>query len=525
MEGELAAASAARDGLNRKQGQLEKEASRRSNRRKEIRERLLALHDEIVDQRKHAAAPLAKDEAATLVLARHAAAQAKVQALEQEAPSLRAELLQFDAEDAVDLVRLQRDVLVQRIAFEEHRIKEVTELLDKTRRAEADRAVAAARRLEVEAHPLLQALTAENTRLAEDSQKLSKPIETAEEELKKAKAALEKFTMQFAQIKQKADGVGLTNPIGQLLRKQRADLPEPPQRSVDASTQLIDEAQFRLYELDENRSSLANPEPIVQSILSQAPPTMSEESRRLLEKASRDVLESKQKSLDTLNRNLSNYCDTLLDLVFTQRKLIVLLNEYAQYIDERVLWIRSSKPLAASDVFRGRAIAWLVRPSNWTQVASALWSDSRANPFAFCAFLQLAAGFWYVRRRFRGEIENLGHDAQRSNFTRYLPTLRAFGLTLATSLAGAGLLAFVGRRLAVAAYDVDFPSAVSDALCAAAWLFLPLDVVRRSCCKDGLAESHFGWPARRRTGDCTRRLVADGHRLAAHVRFGIVAPV
>ncbi len=494
LEGELAAASSARDGLNRKQGQLEKEASRRSNRRKEIRERLLALHDEIVDQRKHAAAPLAKDEAAALVLARHTVAQAKVQALEQEAPSLRAELVQFDAEDAVDLVRLQRDVLVQRIAFEEHRIKEVTELLDKTRRAEADRAVAEARRLEVEAHPLLQAITAENTRLAEESQKLNKPIETAEEEVKKAKAALEKFTKQFAQIKQKADGVGLTNPIGQLLRKQRADLPEPPQRSVDASTQLIDEAQFRLYELDENRSSLANPEPIVQSILSQAPPTMSEESRRMLEKASRDVLESKQKSLDTLNRNLSNYCDTLLELVFTQRKLIVLLNEYAQYIDERVLWIRSSRPLSGGDVFRGRAIAWMVRPSNWAQVTSALWSDARANPFAFCAFLQVLAGFWYVRRRFRGEIENLGHDAQRSNFTRYLPTLRAFGLTMSTSLAGAGLLAFIGRRLAVSAYDVDFPSAVSDGLCATAWLFLPLDVVRRTCRKDGLAESHFGWP-------------------------------
>ncbi|HET6324920.1 MAG TPA: mechanosensitive ion channel domain-containing protein [Planctomycetaceae bacterium] len=494
LEADLAAASTARDGLNRKQAQLEKEASRRSTRRKEIRERLLVLHDEIVELRKQVAAPLSKDEAAALVLARRALAQAKVQSIEQEAPSVRAELAQYDAEDAVDLIRLQRDVLVQRIAFEEHRIKEVTELLDRTRRIEADRAVAVARRLEVEAHPLLQALTAENTRLAEDSQKLSKPIETAEDELKKAKAALEKFTKQFAQIKQKADGVGLTNPIGQLLRKQRADLPDPPQRSVDASTQLIDEAQFRLYELDENRSSLANPEPLVQSILSQAPPTMSDESRRMLEKASRDVLESKQKSLDTLTRNLSNYCDTLLELVFTQRKLIVLLNEYAQYIDERVLWIRSSRPLAAGEVFRGRAITWLVRPSNWMQVASALWSDSRANPFAFCAFLQLAAGFWYVRRRFRGEIQNLGHDAQRSNFTRYLPTLRAFGLTLATSLAGTGLLAFVGRRLAVAAYDVDFPSAVSDALYATAWLYLPLDLIRRTCRRDGLAESHFGWP-------------------------------
>ncbi len=453
------------------------------------------MHDEFVAGRKQVAAPLSKDEAAAMALAHHSLAQAKVQALEQEAPSLRAELAQLDAQDAVDLVRLQRDVLVQRISGEEHHIKSVTELLDKTRRAEADRAVVAARRLEVEADPLLQAQAAENLRLAEESQKLSKPIETAEQELKKAKAALEKFTKQFAQIKQKADGVGLTNPIGQLLRKQRADLPDPPQRSVDASSQIIDTMQFRLYELDEIRSSVANPEPIIQEILSRAPANMSDESRRLLEKASRDVLESKQQSLDTLTRNVSNYCDTLLELVFTQRKLIELLNEYAQYIDERVLWIRSSKPLAVSDVFRGRAIAWLVRPSNWAQVISALWTDARANPFAVCAFLQLAAAFWYFRRRFKSEIENLGNDAHRSNFTRFLPTLRAFALTLGTSLAGTGILAFVARRLAVSAYDVDFPSAVADALYATAWFFLPLDLIRRTCRQDGLAESHFGWPS------------------------------
>ena len=495
LEAELTAASTLRDGLTRKQAQLEKESNRRSNRRKEVRERLLALHDEFVEGRKQVAAPLSKDEAAPLALAHHTLAQAKVQALEQEAPSLRGELAQYDAEDGVDLVRLQRDVLVQRIADEERHIKSVTELLDQTRRAEADQAVAAARRLEVQAHPLLHAQTEENTRLAEESQKLSKPIETAEQELKKAKTALETLTKQFAQIKQKADGVGLTNPIGQLLRKQRAALPDPPQRSVDASSQIIDEVQFRLYELDEMRSSLANPEPIIQDILKHAPSSMSDESRRMLEKASREVLESKQQSLDVLTRNLSNYCDTLLELVLTQRRLIVLLNEYAQYIDERVLWIRSSRPLSAGDVFRGRAIAWVVRPSNWMQVASALWSDARNNPLAACAFLQLAAAFWYVRRRFRREIGNLGHDAQHSNFTRFLPTLRAFGLTLATSLAGTGLLAFVGRRLAASAYDVDFPSAVSDALYATAWFFLPLDLIRRTCRKDGLAESHFGWPA------------------------------
>ncbi len=316
----------------------------------------------------------------------------------------------------------------------------------------------------------------------------------------------------------------MTGTIGQLLRKQRAGLHDPAdfQRSVDVRSQAIDDVQFRLYELEEIRSSLANPEPL-QLIMAQAPPGLSKDARQILEKAARDILQSKQQYLDQLIRNYSNYYDTLLDLVVTQRRLIELINTYADYIDERVLWIRSSRPFgdlliayfgharqvddlrtddfaALSELFRGKPIRWLVSPKNWRQVTAALTSDARSNPFAPTGLLLLTGLFWYTRRRFGSEIGKLGNDTHRSNFTRFLPTSRAFLLTLVTSATGAGILWYVGWRLAAAAYYIDFPSAVSDGLFAAALLYLPLELVRRTCRANGLAESHFGWsPAAVRT--------------------------
>ena len=258
---------------------------------------------------------------------------------------------------------------------------------------------------------MLQSYAAENTRLAEEGRARTRPIEAAEKELKDSKAELEKLTEQFTNTRQKADGVGLTGAIGQLLRKQRAELKDPLvyQRSVDGHSQAIDEIQFRLYELDEIRSNAAKPE-MIRTILAQAPADLSVSERQFLLKASQEVLESKRQYLDVLERNYNNYFATLLDLVETEHKLIELIDKYADFIDERVLWIRSSRPLALRDVFRGKPIAWLVSPSNWKQVGDALVSDAKSNPWAPLGFVALAGFFWYMRKRFSREIGKLGHD-------------------------------------------------------------------------------------------------------------------
>jgi potassium-dependent mechanosensitive channel len=77
---------------------------------------------------------------------------------------------------------------------------------------------------------------------------------------------------------------------------------------------------------------------------------------------------------------------------------------------------------------------------------------------------------------------------------------------------GAAIPCYLAWRLSVAAYDIDFPDAVSDALYQAAWLFCPLDFIRRSCRHEGLAQAHFGWSAGllRTVGGEVRWLLAVG---------------
>jgi potassium-dependent mechanosensitive channel len=495
LENELLESRTALEPLLKQQIAYEKEPNRRANRRKEIRELLLAAQTDRRDLRKQLNVEAPKDESGALTLARRTSLQARQQCIDEEVPALQAELGLYEAEDAVELVRLRRDLQTQKIAFAQQHIKQLTQAVDKARRLEAKRAVAEAQKAEQHADPLLGRLASENMRLAEDLQKVTKPIEVAERELKESGDLWGKLRDQFSKTRDKADGVGLTETIGQLLRKQRVALRDPAdfQRGVEVNSRAIDETQFRLYELDEIRSSLANPDPIVQEVLASAPASLGDADRKALEKATRDILEAKQQLVDQLSRNLTNYCDTLLDVVMNERKLIDLINAYAEYIDERVLWIRSSRPLAISQLSSGRPIHWLVRLKNWRQVGDALAADARSNPLGPIGLLMLIPIFWYTRRRFHSEIGNLGQEAHRSNYTRFLPTSRAFVLTLSTSALAGGIVWYFAWRLATAAYDVDFPSAVSDGLFAATLLFFPLDLVRRSCRSDGLAAAHFGW--------------------------------
>jgi potassium efflux system protein len=516
LEHELVDARSTLEPLVKRQGDLEKEPNRRSHRRKEIQELLLAAQSDSRDLRKQIGATAPKDEPEMLTVARRTALQARLQCIDKEAPALKAELALYEAEDSVELTRLRRDLLTQRIALAEQRIKRLTESLDKARRAEAERAVDEARQMQrqVEALPQLRTLAAENIRLAEELRSRTKPIEAAEHDWKLSTDLVEKLSDQFGKTREKATAVGLTETIGQLLRKQRDKLHDPAdfQRSVDDRSQAIDDVQFRLYELDEIRSNVANPE-IIQSIMAEAPPGLTAEERTNLEKAARDILDNKQQLLDQLSRNLNSYYETLLELVITQRRLIQLINAYAQYIDERVLWIRSSRPLSVHELYSGRPIRWFFRWKNWKQVCGVLASDVESNPLGPIGLTLLIVVFLYTRRRFHLEIGKLGLDAHRSNYTRFLPTFRAFLLTLFTSGLGAAIGWYVGWRLGAAAYSIDFPSAVSDGLIAATLLFLPLDLVRRTCRPDGLAAAHFGW-----SQEAVRMLATDARWLMA---FGL----
>ena len=204
-------------------------------------------------------------------------------------------------------------------------------------------------------------------------------------------------------------------------------------------------------------------------------------------------MERKREYLDALIRSQQAYFDKLTELDTTEQQLVNLTEEFISYIRERVLWIRTGKPLTA-DFSISDSDLWLVQPDQWLSVAGRLWSDFREAPNLFAAAVLMFAGLFAVRRRLRRKIQDLGQLAARRNCTHFRLTLRAAAFTLLVSLLGPAATWFLAWRLAPSPDGTDLGNAVASGLWVLASAFFPVELLRQICRRQGLAESHFGWP-------------------------------
>ena len=126
-------------------------------------------------------------------------------------------------------------------------------------------------------------------------------------------------------------------------------------------------------------------------------------SRQHLQDATEQVLVRKREYLDTLIRNYVASSNALVELDTTERQLINVTEDYQNYIDERVLWIRSAQPLY-KDARLDDSDYELLNAAAWLQVAAGLVADMRRN-----VLLYLMVGGMFIvllafNLRFRRDI-------------------------------------------------------------------------------------------------------------------------
>ena len=159
--------------LKQSQTASEAEPSARIDRRREVRNLLLSTPLQLQELDRQLDAPAPRDEPALLTLARHSEMLARRVALEQEIAALQNELSKYDAEDAVDLVRLQRDVNVQQVALAERQYELLDGRVKQLRDESARESVRQADEEVYRALPLLKAYAERNKALASETQRLT----------------------------------------------------------------------------------------------------------------------------------------------------------------------------------------------------------------------------------------------------------------------------------------------------------------------------------------------------------------
>ncbi len=414
LEQELAQTDRRLIDLKQIQATSEAEPSARIDRRREVRNLLFSTPLQLQELDRQLDAPAPRDEPALLTLARRSELLARRVAMEQEISALQTELAKYDAEDAVDFLRLQRDVNIQKVTLAERQYQLLDSRVKQLRDESVREAVRQADEEVYRALPLLKTAAERNKLLASETQRLTQLTGETDRCLQQVRAELENVQYQFAQARERVASVGLTRTVGAQLRKQKAGLSDVHQRRRDISVrqQTIEDVRFESFTLDDERTLLAKPAVIIEQILAGLPAGISNAERERIRDAAGGLLDRKREYLDNLIRMQNVYFDTLTTLDTAEQKLVNQTDDFIRYINERVFWIRSGRPLTADFAISATNLT-LVDPAQWLLVAQTLASDVRQSPNLWGVAIALFAMLVVLRRRMRRRIRDIGESAAR----------------------------------------------------------------------------------------------------------------
>jgi potassium efflux system protein len=482
---------------------IDAEAAGRAERRRQIPELLAAAKERLRVFGAEVEAP-AGDLA--LVEARQRLAQARRRAIEHEIAAYEAELSSYDARG--QLLTLRRERAVLRVAALEEEVSVLREALAARRQGEAEVAAEEAQLsfdfadgMPETVLEVVRGLAEENRELAlrrTGAEGLLQKLDETSGKLARAEAQVAEVSAAYERVRRNVEAAGKSGSVGVLLRKARSDVPDVGmyRRFIRMRRDQISQVQVEQIGLVERRWALDDVDAVVEPMLAEFAGNLSPGDLAAVEAVLRNLVETRQRYLDTLIAETEAYFQKLVDFDVLQQELVKRSDSLARYIDERVLWMPSGAgltPALAADARDG--LAWLLAPRYWAQVRRTLAAAFFSAPLVFTEAALLLLALPFAWPRLRAQVVKLGEQARASSCIRTAPTAAAFLLSLLAAIWGPGLLAFLGWRLGISAGATQFVRCFASGLLAAAAVWVTLLLPRQLLRPGGIAEAHLAWPA------------------------------
>ena len=475
---------------------LDERAAQRAELRAKLSSNLQAARTRLTDARENVKAATATEPVDELTEAIALRSKARALAFEQEVAALSQRLDTFEQQgqllSAERELEAKRDADAKRIlAVWGERLKTARERETRLAQLEAERARAEVKRVD----PRLTALAEKNAELAAQRAKIKQQAKDATQRLREISTKTETIRADFDEVKNKVSAVGLTDAVGQLLRRQLQTLPSRSWLSAgdQSRREAIAEATLDKFRLEKEKRELLDLADEAAKVMQTLEGVSPAETAQLSAEVTQ-LLRSRQDLYRDMLDDLNSYQDNAIAVGVAEQSLDKLLDEFRIYIEERVLWIRSTQPvwrIPFGEVLQeGQA---LVTAERWSGVASLLRRDPIRRVAEGAAFLLLVASLLYGRRRLRRVLQRSGEQAaQRSNVS-LVPTVVA---ALITALLVLILPLFfgVGALIVHGAIGEDpLGLAIGQALMGIATLVLAIETFRQQCRPNGLGRRHFDW--------------------------------
>jgi potassium efflux system protein len=481
--------------VKEKLADLEDQLAKQADRLNVVRKRLV----EVKAQRAELDAalnisPPAK-ELPWLTEARRWSQQTQIAALRSEGRMLDQELLSQPVR--VKLLEARRDEVMRSVSRITSRVNRLEALANLKGREEAEQAEAEAIAAVYDAagkHPLIQELAAENAALSQTLKTMTADLREAtsgdDDVLKEAKA----IESNFRVAREKLQIAGMSDVLGEVLRKQRTRLPDLRKLKKLATAFERENARVALQQIqhDEEFKRLRDVDEYVDALVANLPPEEVSGIRADLV----EIVRIRGTLLDKIISLENSYIRALNELDDAYRRQYESARAFDAFLAEKLLWIRSAPWPGLNDLrLVPDQVGALLSPLEWFTVSEILLKRAIYSP-PFMLMLTLFAYLVWKMRRFRALIRVLGQQVGKPSRDRFAFTFKALGLTLLLAAPWPLLLYALGWELGNSPEATDFSLAVSTALLWVAPAFFYVQFFTVLCIPGGVAERHFLWPGK-----------------------------
>ncbi len=482
--------------------ELAAESTRRDERREvlanrltELRKKLDEIEDTINAQVATDASPVANAQR-TLQQARREAVLVEIQAFEAERAS-------YDAR--VELLPARRDRAVRRVTAAQAAVDAWQTKVTQARKNEASEAANQARQLAQEiasTSPALKEFADENTRLANlrtGTNGTTQTLDALANSLSSTRQDLVQLRAGYNSVQRRIRAAAPNRATGLLLRNQYADLKNPVQLRQDLRTtqKELEKVELRRIELQEQREGAGDISKVTQDLIAavNASETDGPIDMSVLDEYARRLATNRRDALDSLIVDASKESQLRIDLAAIQQTLLDSTVAYHNYIEERILWIRS---IADGQFNFGRSLnqagAWCADPGAWGQTVKQVLTDAKANPFRLLIVIFGIVLAFLVRRFSRIKLFEFA-DLVRSYRTDSMRwTALGFMLTLGANCAIPTIFILIAWLLHGSSSAEPAVAAISASVLKTSPMIVLAFFAFASMRTRGLFAAHFRWP-------------------------------
>ena len=346
-------------------------------------------------------------------------------------------------------------------------------------------------------HPLIQSYTRENIQYSRDLQTIATKIDSYTEQKTKLDQQASDLDSDFKNAEKKISLAGLSPALGKILREQRRNITSQDQFKLQS--EIIQEetavTSLEQFKIEDELKQLSDIDAKLKEIMDlqvdhQLPP----EQRMMIQAELRVLLNSQEDLLNKLSVDYSTYLRTLGDFDFSRQQISVIANKFALYLDENLLWVKSSDPINIhyiASLFH--STQWLLSPANWMSLVKDTYRMVQHSPFLIAFGVFSLVLLMLYEKQAKKQLVNIAVKVGKLSTDNFNYTLQALAYTLILVLPIPMLSYYLGWFLSDSLHVSDFSKAIGEGLQSIAAPIIFLQFFYHLFAEQGIARRHFQW--------------------------------